>query len=206
MGEIFSTWDNSGADLPPTWPPTVGGAQIRAFMGWKGMIINDDRVDIVDLTRAFAVRTRGESCGQCFPCRMGTTLLAEILERICAGQGRASDLTRLPELARYIAENARCDIGRTSPKPILDALNHFPRKFAEAVHDQRPRPRGKYVSQLTAPCIAACPAHVDIPGYVEDIRSDRSDLALKRVRETCSLPGTVGRVCVHYCENVCRRA
>ena len=175
-------------------------------MGWDGLIVQDESVDVVDLTREFAARVKAESCGQCFPCRMGTERMADILDRICAGRGTEADLIELESLAHYVADGARCDIGQTSPKAILDALACYGDDFREAVAAGVPRPRGTYVSMVTAPCINACPTHVDIPGYVDRIRADRWDTALSLVRETCCLPGTIGRVCVRECESHCRRA
>ncbi|MBN2232160.1 MAG: FAD-dependent oxidoreductase [Deltaproteobacteria bacterium] len=205
MSAMFSTWGSAVPSVPGTPPSFTDDGRIRAFMGWDGIIMADEAVDIVDMTREVAERAGAESCGQCFPCRMGTTAMAEILNRICAGAGRADDIERLEHLALYVRDAVRCDIGKTSPKPILDALRHFRDRFIAAVTAGKARPRGEYIGRVTAPCIAACPAHVDIPGYVEQVRVDRPGSALDLVRQTCSLPGTVGRVCVHCCEAKCRR-
>ncbi|MDD5451971.1 MAG: NADH-ubiquinone oxidoreductase-F iron-sulfur binding region domain-containing protein [Desulfovibrionales bacterium] len=205
MTAVFSTWgvsDPKGASSPPSFPPDLG---LRAFMGWDGLIICDDSVDVVDMAREYAARARAESCGQCFPCRLGTAEVADILERICAGRGAEHDLDRLEILARYVRESARCDIGQTAPRPLLDALEYFRNEFLAAVRNAKPLPRGSYVWSVTAPCITACPAHVDIPGYVEKIRVDRWDEALDLVRNTCFMPGTIGRICFRNCERKCRR-
>ena len=51
----------------------------------------------------------------------------------------------------------------------------------------------------------ACPAHVDIPAYIEGVRDLRFDDSLKATRQTMPLAHTCGRVCPHPCENACRR-
>ena len=203
MESEFSTWS---MDDPAREMTSLGeDSPIKAFMGWGGIILHDDSVDVVDMAREYAARARAESCGQCFPCRMGSVEISAILERICAGQGKTEDLSRLETLARYVRESSRCDIGKTFPKPILDALEYFSEKFASAIKEGVPRPKGHYVSQVTAPCISACPARVDIPGYVEHLRNDRWQESLDLARESCCLPGTLGRVCVRFCELNCRR-
>ncbi len=204
MSKVFSTWGTGGTGSGAA-SPLPRELPIRAHMGWDGLIINDDTIDIVDMTREFAARFRAESCGQCFPCRMGSEEIAAIMERICDGRGTDSDIVRLEDLAEYVHESARCDIGMTSPHAILDALRNYCNKFIDAVKEGKPIPRGEYVAQLTAPCMNACPDRLDIPGYVEKIRMDKPDEAIRLVRETCCMPGTIGRVCVRDCEFKCRR-
>ncbi|MFH1681817.1 MAG: FAD-dependent oxidoreductase [Candidatus Eisenbacteria bacterium] len=56
-----------------------------------------------------------------------------------------------------------------------------------------------------SPCTLACPAGVNVKGYVSLIAEGRFVDALRVVRERCPLPGVCGRVCNHPCESVCRR-
>jgi len=191
-----------GIGAPPPLPQDL---PIRALMGWDGLIVNDDSVDIVDMTREFAARFRAESCGQCFPCRMGSEEIAAILERICHGRGVETDIVRIEDLAEYVHESARCDIGVTSPHPIMDAIRNYCDRFIDVIKKGKPVPRGEYVAQVTAPCMSACPDRLDIPGYVEKIRMDLWDDAIRIVRRTCCMPGTIGRVCVRSCEFKCKR-
>jgi formate dehydrogenase beta subunit len=58
---------------------------------------------------------------------------------------------------------------------------------------------------VTAPCMQACPANLDIPGYIELIRNDRFGESLDLIRERCILPGVIGRACTHPCESACVR-
>jgi NADPH-dependent glutamate synthase beta subunit-like oxidoreductase len=55
------------------------------------------------------------------------------------------------------------------------------------------------------PCKAACPAHIDIPGYLRMIARGKTDEANAIIREKVPFPGVLGRVCIHPCEEVCRR-
>lgn len=205
MTRFISTWGATGAAAACLNSPLPANLPIRALMGWDGLVVSDDSVDVVDMAREYAARMKAESCGQCFPCRMGSEEMSGILDNICAGKGEESDIVRLEYLAEYIQESARCDIGITSPRPILDALRNYCDRFIKAVREGRPVPRGKYVAQVTAPCAIACPDRLDIPGYVEKIRMDKWDEAIDLVRETCCMPGTIGRVCVRSCEFKCKR-
>ncbi|MBA7621188.1 NADPH-Fe(3+) oxidoreductase subunit beta [subsurface metagenome] len=55
------------------------------------------------------------------------------------------------------------------------------------------------------PCIDACPARIDIPGYTRLIAEGKTDEAYALIRERVPFPGILGRVCTHPCEDACRR-
>jgi NADH:ubiquinone oxidoreductase subunit H/NADPH-dependent glutamate synthase beta subunit-like oxidoreductase len=56
-----------------------------------------------------------------------------------------------------------------------------------------------------APCIQACPAHVDVQGYVAYASQGKFMEAVELIRETNPFPITCGRVCTHPCETACNR-
>jgi len=56
-----------------------------------------------------------------------------------------------------------------------------------------------------APCALACPAGLDIPGFIAEVRAGRTREAAALIRKRIPLPGVLGRVCARYCERVCRR-
>ncbi|HEX9158034.1 MAG TPA: FAD-dependent oxidoreductase, partial [Syntrophales bacterium] len=58
---------------------------------------------------------------------------------------------------------------------------------------------------VTAPCLEACPAKLDIPGYIELIRNNKFGESLNLIRKRCILPGVIGRACTHPCEEACVR-
>jgi heterodisulfide reductase subunit A len=55
------------------------------------------------------------------------------------------------------------------------------------------------------PCRDACPAGINVQGYVALIRSGKFKEALNMIREKCALPSVCGYVCPHFCEDVCNR-
>jgi ferredoxin len=80
---------------------------------------------MVDIARYFLSFTQDQSCGKCTFCRIGTKRMLEILERLCAGQGRAADLAALEELADRVRRTSLCGLGRTAPNPVVSTLRHF---------------------------------------------------------------------------------
>lgn len=66
-------------------------------------------------------------------------------------------------------------------------------------------PRGEKEDALV-PCIANCPAGIDIPGYINLINEGKYSEAVNVIREKIPFPGILGQVCFHPCEDECRRS
>ena len=209
-GEVVDNRDKEGQDLEPVNNVELPeyfrqDEAVKALMGWYGLVIREPETDVVDLSRVYMKEVQEKSCGKCFLCRIGTRVMAETLERICQGQGKPQDLEILSRLAESIQESSKCNIGQSGPLPILHALEHFADKFEAAINNKKALSAGTYHSKLTAPCMDACPIHLDIPTYVECIKEGRFQDSLDVIREKLPLPGIVGRVCVRPCEEHCRR-
>jgi formate dehydrogenase beta subunit len=179
--------------------------KIKAFIGWDGIVIRDPEVNMVDLIRAYLEAVQHESCGKCTPCRVGTRIMATIVNRIADGQGKPEDLEQLKYLGDMIRKSSKCNLGQTGPKPVLDAIDHFEDQFSGAIQLQKKIPRQEYKVKVTAPCESACPSHLPITRYVELIKEGKFEESLALIREATCLPGILGRVCVRPCEDNCRR-
>ena len=63
----------------------------------------------------------------------------------------------------------------------------------------------EFVPAAPVPCTNACPAGIDVPGYVRLIAQGKEDEACQLILEKVPFPGILGRVCTHPCEDSCRR-
>ncbi|MEO5373564.1 MAG: NAD(P)H-dependent oxidoreductase subunit E [Alphaproteobacteria bacterium] len=101
-------------------------AAVGGTLGHGGMVVFSDHDDLLRLAcglMAFAAR---ESCGRCFPCRIGTVRASELLERIAEHgltPGREAVLRDLCETLRL---GSLCGLGGMAPTPIESLLTHFP--------------------------------------------------------------------------------
>ncbi|MBL8025720.1 MAG: FAD-dependent oxidoreductase, partial [Fibrobacteres bacterium] len=179
-------------------------AELGAIMGSGGLIVMDEDTCMVDMARFFLEFTQEESCGKCTPCRVGTKRMLEMLERICKGEGKEGDIERLLELGKEIKETSLCGLGQSAPNPVLSTIRYFRDEYEAHIRDKK-CPTGVCSSLITAPCNNACPAGVNVPGFVTLVGEKRYEEALKMHRERNPLAAVCASVCFHPCESKCRR-
>jgi NADH:ubiquinone oxidoreductase subunit F (NADH-binding)/ferredoxin len=112
-----------------------------AMMGSGGLVVLDETDCMVDIARYFLQFTQNQSCGKCTFCRIGTRRMLDILDRLCAGQGKADDLNELQHLAEMIKKGSLCGLGKTAPNPVLSTLRYFRDEYE--AHIQKRCPAGK---------------------------------------------------------------
>ena len=104
-----------------------------AILGSGGIIAADDRTCIVDLTRSLIAFCQYESCGKCFPCRMGMSHLLEVLERICDLQGTDEDLDLMRNIGENMQAGSLCGHGQLGFNPVASAIKYFPEEFNQHI-------------------------------------------------------------------------
>lgn len=178
--------------------------ELGAIMGSGGLISMDEDTCMVDVARFFMEFVQDESCGKCVPCRIGTKRMLEILERITKGEGKEGDVELLIEIAGTVKDSALCGLGQTAPNPVLSTIKYFRDEYDE--HIKYKHCRAGVCSELfISPCENACPASVNVPGYLALIAAGRIKDAYNLIRQENPFPSVCGRVCTHPCESKCRR-
>ncbi len=104
-------------------------AEAGAILGSGGIIVADEESCAVDLTRVLVSFCQYESCGKCFPCRLGMTNLMEIVERIYRFEGRPSDLDLMREIGETMQAGSLCGHGQLGFNPISSAFRFFEDDF-----------------------------------------------------------------------------
>jgi NADH-quinone oxidoreductase subunit F len=179
--------------------------RLGAIMGSGALITMDEDTCMVDMARFFMEFIQDESCGKCVPCRLGTKRMLEILERITHGKGEEGDIETLEELGNMIREAAICGLGQTAPNPVLSMIRNFREEYVEHIKYKHCR-AGVCTDLFISPCQNACPAGVNVPGYVALVAAGRLRDAYNLIRKENPFPAVCGRVCTHECESKCRRA
>ena len=121
-----------------------------AILGSGGIIAADEDACAVDLTRALIAFCQYESCGKCFPCRMGMSHLLEVLERICRLEGVPEDLETMRKVGEDMQAGSLCGHGQLGFNPVASALRHFGGEF-EAHIMGRTCPTGRCLAPRFSP-------------------------------------------------------
>jgi len=98
------------------------------LIGHAGIVVFDDRADMLKMARLAMEFCAVESCGKCTPCRIGAVRGVETIDRIDAGDTGA--LTLLTDLCDTMKDGSLCALGGFTPYPVMSALTHFPEDFA----------------------------------------------------------------------------
>lgn len=111
--------------------------KLGSIMGSGGLIVMDETSDMVDVARFFMEFCVDESCGKCVPCRVGTKMMHDLLQKVCENKATQLDIERLEELAVYVKECSLCGLGGSAPNPLLSTLRHFRHEYDERVQAER---------------------------------------------------------------------
>ena len=155
----------------------------------------------VDMTASFLKLFHAQTCGKCVPCRIGLGVLEDMLEDVLDGKATLETLSLIERTAKAIYDSADCAIGYEAGRMVLKGLEGFREDFIEHItnghcscHLEQP-----------VPCVALCPAGVDVPGYISLIADERYADAVKLIRKDNPFVTSCALVCEHPCETKCRR-
>ncbi len=152
--------------------------KLGAIMGSGGMIVLDEDDCMVDVAKFFLEFTVDESCGKCTPCREGTKVMYDLLDKITNGEGTMEDIEKLEKLAQVIKDSSLCGLGQTAPNPVLSTLRYYRHEYEAHVKDSIcPAKKCKaFISYVISPdkcvgctaCARVCPTNA-IHGEVRKV-------------------------------------
>ena len=155
----------------------------------------------VDMTLTFLNLCHAQSCGKCVPCRVGLGQLSALLRQVLDGTGTLETIDNIEATAQVILDTADCAIGVDAARQVLMGMRGFRDDYISHVTE------GRCLGGLEnpVPCVALCPAGVDIPGYVALVSEGRYADAVKLIRKDNPFPTACAYICEHPCEARCRR-
>ena len=133
-------------DVPVSYE---GFRAIGSGLGSAGFIVYDDTTCMVDAAYRFSRFLSIESCGQCPPCKLGSSAITEHLERIETGMGDAGDLDVITGWLGHVTDGNRCYLAVEEQTMVMSIMGAFAEEFAEHLELGRcPRPRRVPIPKL----------------------------------------------------------
>lgn len=133
-------------DVPVSYE---GFQAIGSGMGAAGFIVYDDTTCMVDTAYRLSRFLSIESCGQCPPCKLGSSAITEHLERLETGIGKERDLEIIVGWLKHVTDGNRCYLAVEEQVMVSSILRAFPEEFSEHIELHRcPRPRQLPIPKL----------------------------------------------------------
>ncbi|KAL7417776.1 NADH-ubiquinone oxidoreductase [Mrakia frigida] len=150
-GGVRGGWGNLKGIIPggssvPILPPGDCEKALMDFdslkdfgsgLGTGAVIVMDQSTDVVNMIARFAKFYKHESCGQCTPCREGTTWMSNMMNRFVEGRGSEREIDMLLELTKQVEGHTICALGDAAAWPIQGLMKHFRPEVEQRIADYR---------------------------------------------------------------------
>ena len=156
----------------------------------------------VDMALSFLTLCRAQTCGKCVPCRVGLSQLSTLITSVLDGDADEKTVNLIERTAETIVRSADCAIGIQAARIVLQGVRGFRDDYMEHAKNKR----GLGGLENPVPCVALCPAGVDIPGYIALVHEGRYEEAVRLIRKDNPFPTACAYICEHPCEARCRRS
>jgi len=138
-GGVRGGWDNllgiiPGGSSVPVLPKHICEEVLMDFdslvgvqsgLGTAAVIVMDKSTDIIKAIARLSEFYVHESCGQCTPCREGTTWLLKVMDRFVEGNAHPDEIDSLWELSKQIEGHTICALGDAAAWPVQGLIRHF---------------------------------------------------------------------------------
>jgi NADH dehydrogenase (ubiquinone) flavoprotein 1 len=146
-GGVRGGWENLKAVVPggasvPLIPKDVCDTVRMDFddlkdnqsgLGTGAIIVMDKSTDMIDAIGRLSYFYKHESCGQCTPCREGSTWVWNVMERLRAGDARYEEIDMLWDLTKQIEGHTICALGDAASWPVQGLIRHFRGEIEERI-------------------------------------------------------------------------
>lgn len=138
-GGVRGGWDNllaiipGGSSVPLMTKDTCSTVlmdfdaliQAQSGLGTAAIIVMDKSTDVIKAIARLSLFYKHESCGQCTPCREGTTWLSKIMDRFVQGRAEKAEIDMIWELSKQIEGHTICALGDAAAWPVQGLIRNF---------------------------------------------------------------------------------
>jgi len=111
-------------------------AKSGAILGSGGIIVCNETVSVVDLIRNLVAFNQFESCGKCFPCRLGNTHMFDVLQRLADSESNPGDMELLERIGKSMKIGSLCGHGQLGYNPISSSLKYFESEIIDSINNK----------------------------------------------------------------------
>lgn len=209
-GEVKAVWIGRPFGViipPPDAPIDLESLPGTDCTGLEVEVLGEDSCIVSEVRRelsAAIVQTSSEAelCGNCF---LELNEIEAILSLITDGRGEPDTFEKLVGLSEALVTQNHCRAVVRILGPLRSSLRFFASEYLAHIQS-RNCTAGSCSKLLCAPCQNACPAGIDIPGYLALTAQGRYGEALESIREDNPFPWVCGLICPHPCEKACVRS
>jgi len=105
----------------------------EAVLGAGAVTVYNQSRDVIDIVCRTMEFLTEESCGKCTPCRQGTEVMVEVLDRFRRGEGALKELQNLEDLSNVMMLSSLCGLGQAAPNAVMDSLQYFRSEYESRV-------------------------------------------------------------------------
>ncbi|MBI2306415.1 MAG: NAD(P)H-dependent oxidoreductase subunit E [Rhodocyclales bacterium] len=99
-------------------------------------MVFDSRRDMFEVARNFTHFFAHESCGFCTPCRVGTPLLKNLMDKLANGHGSPYDFAEIENMNHLLRQMSHCGLGHSACNPVLDTIARFRPAYERRLSNQ----------------------------------------------------------------------
>ncbi len=114
-----------GPDMLNVHMDFVNLREYAAVLGSGAILVMDEDADIVKMLQSVLHFFKHESCGHCVPCRVGTSRLVKIIDRIATAKGTKNDIDKMLKISEDMRDTSFCPLGQSPVLPISSSLKYF---------------------------------------------------------------------------------
>jgi len=107
--------------------------------GGSLMIFSQQR-DLLDMVKNFSDFFVDESCGFCTPCRVGGSLLKQLIDKVHQGVANNQDLEEIKKVSQVMCHTSHCGLGISAPNSVMDTLQYFPKIYQQRLKQPNDEP------------------------------------------------------------------
>jgi NADH dehydrogenase (ubiquinone) flavoprotein 1 len=97
----------------------------KSGLGTAAVMVLDKSTDLIKCIARYAEFYKHESCGQCTPCREGTTWLAHMMRRFEVGNAKVEEIDQMIEISKQIEGHTICALGDAAAWPVQGLVRNF---------------------------------------------------------------------------------